>query len=46
MSKAPSPRERIKAALRRAAKQGQPALVAFLTAGFPTKEGFRATLSA
>jgi tryptophan synthase alpha chain len=46
MSNAPLPRERIMAALRGAAKQGQPALVAFLTAGFPSKEGFRATLQA
>ncbi len=40
------PRERIVAALRRAAKQGQPALVAFLTAGYPLREGFRETLRA
>lgn len=46
MSGAPAPRERIVAALRGAAKQGQPALVAFLTAGFPHREGFRATLEA
>jgi tryptophan synthase alpha chain len=46
MNTAPLPRERIVAALRGAAKQGQPALVAFLTAGFPSKEGFRATLQA
>ncbi len=46
MSAAPAPRDRIVAALRGAAKQGQPALVAFLTAGFPTKEGFRTTLRA
>jgi len=46
MSRAALPRERVVAALRGAAKQGQPALVAFLTAGFPTREGFGATLSA
>jgi tryptophan synthase alpha chain len=46
VSDAPAPRDRIVAALRGAAKQGQPALVAFLTAGFPSKEGFRTTLSA
>jgi tryptophan synthase alpha chain len=46
MSNAPAPRDRIVAALRTAAKHRQPALVAFLTAGFPSKEGFRATLSA
>jgi tryptophan synthase alpha chain len=40
------PRERVVAALRGAAKQGQLALIAFLTAGFPSKEGFRAALSA
>jgi tryptophan synthase alpha chain len=46
VSSALAPRERIVAALRGAAKQGQPALVAFLTAGFPSKEGFRASLQA
>jgi len=35
------PRERIVAALRGAAKAGQPALVAYLTAGFPSRERFR-----
>ena len=35
------PRERIVSALRAAAKRGQPALVAFLTAGFPSRENFR-----
>lgn len=34
------PRERIGVALRAAAKSGQPALVAFMTAGFPTRERF------
>ena len=40
------PRERIVSALRAAAKQGQPALVAFLTAGFPSREKFRQHLVA
>jgi tryptophan synthase alpha chain len=40
------PRERIVSALRDAAKHGQPALVAFLTAGFPSREGFREHLAA
>ncbi|HEX4023971.1 MAG TPA: tryptophan synthase subunit alpha [Steroidobacteraceae bacterium] len=40
------PRERIVAALRGAAKAGQPALVAYLTAGFPSRERFREHLQA
>jgi len=40
------PRERIAAALRAAAARGGPALVAFLTAGYPTKERFREHLAA
>jgi tryptophan synthase alpha chain len=36
-----SPRERISAAIRTAAAQGEPALVAYLTAGFPSRERFR-----
>jgi tryptophan synthase alpha chain len=40
------PRERIVSALRSAAKHGQPALVAFLTAGFPSRERFREHLVA
>jgi tryptophan synthase alpha chain len=40
------PRERIVAALRGAAKNGQPAIVAYLTAGFPTREKFREHLTA
>jgi tryptophan synthase alpha chain len=39
-------RERIVSALREAAKHGQPALVAFLTAGFPSREKFREHLLA
>jgi tryptophan synthase alpha chain len=41
-----APRERIVSALRAAAKHGQPALVAFLTAGFPSREKFREHLTA
>jgi tryptophan synthase alpha chain len=41
-----SPRERISAALRAAAHQGTPALVAYLTAGFPQRERFRAHVQA
>jgi tryptophan synthase alpha chain len=41
-----APRERIVLALRAAAKHGQPALVAFLTAGFPSREKFREHLTA
>jgi tryptophan synthase alpha chain len=36
-----SPRARISAAIRTAAAQGEPALVAYLTAGFPSRERFR-----
>src|SRR5579863_10117712 len=43
---AATPAERIVAALRGAAKQGQPALVAFLTAGYPSRAQFREHLSA
>ena len=39
-----TPRDRISAAIRSAAKSGDPALVAFLTAGFPRKEKFRESL--
>ena len=38
-----TPRERIVSALRAAAKHGQPALVAFLTAGFPSREAIPRT---
>ena len=41
-----TPIERIVLALRGAAKQGQPALVAFLTAGYPSRALFREHLSA
>jgi tryptophan synthase alpha chain len=36
-----SPRERISSAIRAAAARGAPALVAYLTAGFPARERFR-----
>jgi tryptophan synthase alpha chain len=41
-----SPRERITAALRAAAATGEPALVSFLTAGFPHRATFREQLRA
>ncbi|MFO1400463.1 MAG: tryptophan synthase subunit alpha [Steroidobacteraceae bacterium] len=40
------PRERIANALRAAAARGEPALVAFLTAGYPQKQRFREHLAA
>jgi tryptophan synthase alpha chain len=40
------PRERIVAALRRRSGNGRPALVAYLTAGFPRREQFRELLTA
>jgi len=42
----PPPRERIIRALRAAAKSGQPAMVAFMTAGYPERAKFREHLSA
>src|SRR5580700_6330473 len=36
-----SPRERISQAIRAAAAQGEPALLAYLTAGYPRREKFR-----
>ncbi|HLK71851.1 MAG TPA: tryptophan synthase subunit alpha, partial [Steroidobacteraceae bacterium] len=39
-----SPAARIEAAVRTAARTGAPALVAYLTAGFPSREGFGAQL--
>jgi tryptophan synthase alpha chain len=42
----PAPRETISNAIRHAAAQGRPALVGFMTAGFPDKTGFRASLGA
>ena len=41
-----SPRERIGLAIRTAAAQGEPALVAYLTAGFPQRALFREQLRA
>jgi tryptophan synthase alpha chain len=41
-----SPHERISHAIRAAALSGSPALVAFLTAGFPSRERFRQDLAA
>ncbi len=41
-----TPRDRISAAIRSASKGGEPALVAFLTAGYPRKELFREHLRA
>jgi tryptophan synthase alpha chain len=41
-----SPRERIAAAIRSAAARGEPALIAYLTAGFPERERFREQLRA
>jgi len=40
------PRDTISAAIRAAAAQGRPALVGFLTAGFPDRAGFRRDLAA
>jgi tryptophan synthase alpha chain len=40
------PRERISAALREGARGGEPALVAFITAGYPQREQFREQLAA
>ena len=40
------PRERIETAIRDGARQGEPALVAYLTAGFPRREQFREHLNA
>jgi tryptophan synthase alpha chain len=41
-----APRDTVSAAIQAAARQGRPALVGFLTAGFPTLQGFRANLAA
>lgn len=40
------PRERISAALRAGGRDGEPALVAFMTAGYPLRERFREQLAA
>jgi tryptophan synthase alpha chain len=41
-----APRDTVSAAIQAAARQGRPALVGFLTAGFPTLQGFGANLAA
>jgi tryptophan synthase alpha chain len=48
MKSAPNlaPHDRISAAIQAAARQGRPALVGFLTAGFPTRLGFMDNLAA
>ncbi|MEP6884710.1 MAG: tryptophan synthase subunit alpha [Gammaproteobacteria bacterium] len=48
MKEAPAitPRDAISAAIRAASAKGRPALVGFLTAGFPTRRGFRENLAA
>lgn len=43
---AAAPRDTVSAAIRAAARQGRPALVGFLTAGFPTRSGFKNNLAA
>jgi tryptophan synthase alpha chain len=40
------PRDTISTAIRHAAAQGRPAVVGFMTAGFPDRAGFRANLAA
>lgn len=39
------PHEQVSAAIRAAGEEGRTALVAFITAGYPDKDGFRATLA-
>jgi tryptophan synthase alpha chain len=46
MNSAPMPRERLATAIRSAAARGEPALVAFLTAGYPSAARFREHLTA
>jgi len=41
-----SPREQVSTAIRKAAAGGEPALIAYLTAGFPSRERFREHLRA
>ena len=45
-SRCPAPRDTISAAIQAAAAKGRPALVGFLTAGFPTRRGFKDNLAA
>jgi len=40
------PRDTISAAIRRAGADGRPAVIGFMTAGFPDRAGFRASLAA
>ena len=40
-----TPRDTISSAIRQAAAQGRPAVVGFMTAGFPDRAGFRASLA-
>ena len=46
MSAAATPHDRVGAAIRAARAEGSPALVAFLTGGFPDRSRFRASLAA
>jgi tryptophan synthase alpha chain len=46
MTQAPLPSDTIASAIRAAATEGRPALVGFLTAGFPTRRDFMANLAA
>jgi tryptophan synthase alpha chain len=41
-----APRDTVSAAIQAAARRGRPALVGFLTAGFPTRAGFKDNLAA
>jgi tryptophan synthase alpha chain len=41
-----APRDTVSAAIQAAVQQGRPALVGFLTAGFPTRHGFKDNLAA
>ena len=41
-----APRDTISAAIQKAVRKGRPALVGFLTAGFPTRRGFKDNLAA
>ena len=45
-SRCPAPRDTISAAIQAAVGKGRPALVGFLTAGFPTRRGFKDDLAA
>ena len=45
-SRCPAPRDTISAAIQATVGKGRPALVGFLTAGFPTRRGFKDNLAA